>query len=397
MTTDLTEADWKVYLDTVREATRRIDPTTGLSIWETGIKHHKEFGGMSHGNAGFLYYHRQLLIWMEKKLQEINPAFAFFYWDSARESSSWTRSVVWNRLGTARKGRPVATGPTANIMFKEANGYLVRDWDFPNSPYAPPTSELLSEIYQGSLKDRSRVFEAYTKPLESFHGAFHVIVGGDKGSMTNPSNAPADPLFWSHHAHIDQIFVRAQLGWTNLGIPKSAFIGGQFHDGKIMRMASRLPGFDSITVGDMVDLAESCVRYAPFGERAPTTSTATSTATGSVNSTVTVTATFEPSATTESSSTVATATATPSSSINLKDLATLSEKWAEQSMSKEDAEQAKKNVEDVLAKVEEKKAQGIAIVPPPTLPRVSVKKSDAMGQSLAKLIIAAAMAAHILM
>lgn len=305
--------------------------------------------------------------------------------------------MVWNRLGTARKGRPVATGPTANIRFREANGYLIRDWDFPNSRFAPPTPDLLNEIYQGSLRDRSRVFEAYTTPLESFHGAFHVIVGGDSGTMTNPSNAPADPLFWSHHAHIDEIFVRAQLGWTNLGIPRSAFVGGQFHDGTPMRMNSRLPGFASVTVDSMVELADSCVRYAPYSGGSPTNSrsaTPTSTGTDSANSTITTASTDVPTVT-ESRTALATATATPSSSINLQDLALLSEKWAEQSMSKEDAERAKKNVEEVLATVQEKKANGEAIVPPPKLPQISkasVKKSNAMGQSLPKLIIAALMA-----
>ena len=77
---DLTEEEWQTYLSTIVEATRRIDPESGLTIWEAGVRRHSQFSAQNHGSAAFLYFHRYLLTWMERKLQTINPNFSFFYW-----------------------------------------------------------------------------------------------------------------------------------------------------------------------------------------------------------------------------------------------------------------------------------------------------------------------------
>lgn len=77
---DLTEQEWQTYLSTIVESTRRIDPESGLTIWEAGVRRHSQFSAENHGSAAFLYFHRHYLTWMERKLQTINPNFAFFYW-----------------------------------------------------------------------------------------------------------------------------------------------------------------------------------------------------------------------------------------------------------------------------------------------------------------------------
>ena len=190
--TDLTDAEWKIYIDTIVESTRRRDPTSGLSIWETGVKQHSDFLGQNHGTNSFFYFHRYFLVWMEQKLQTINPNFAFFYWDSSREFNTWTRSKIWSKLGTARKGQRIPDGPFANIFFNVSKSYLVRDWDYPSARGNPPSVEYLSELYQSTLRAPNGLV-AFNDPAELTHGIFHVLLGGDSGSMSYLSTSSIDP------------------------------------------------------------------------------------------------------------------------------------------------------------------------------------------------------------
>lgn len=43
----------------------------------------------------------------------------------------------------------------------------------------------------------------FTQDLEGIHNGVHVWVGGTMGFI---STAPADPIFWLHHANIDRIW-----------------------------------------------------------------------------------------------------------------------------------------------------------------------------------------------
>lgn len=46
-------------------------------------------------------------------------------------------------------------------------------------------------------------FNAIAGPLEGIHNSGHVWVGG---SMQSVVAAPADPVFWMHHAEIDRVW-----------------------------------------------------------------------------------------------------------------------------------------------------------------------------------------------
>jgi tyrosinase len=43
-------------------------------------------------------------------------------------------------------------------------------------------------------------FTSFTSPLQGIHNGVHVWVGGTMGAVPT---APADPIFWMHHANID--------------------------------------------------------------------------------------------------------------------------------------------------------------------------------------------------
>jgi len=50
-------------------------------------------------------------------------------------------------------------------------------------------------------------FNAFTPALQGIHDSGHVWVGGSMGSI---ATAPADPVFWMHHAEIDRIWAAWQ-------------------------------------------------------------------------------------------------------------------------------------------------------------------------------------------
>jgi tyrosinase len=50
-------------------------------------------------------------------------------------------------------------------------------------------------------------FNAFTPALQGVHNSGHVWVGGSMGSV---ATAPADPVFWMHHAEIDRIWAAWQ-------------------------------------------------------------------------------------------------------------------------------------------------------------------------------------------
>jgi tyrosinase len=50
-------------------------------------------------------------------------------------------------------------------------------------------------------------FNAFASALEGVHNSGHVWVGGSMGTI---AAAPADPVFWMHHAEIDRIWAEWQ-------------------------------------------------------------------------------------------------------------------------------------------------------------------------------------------
>ena len=52
-------------------------------------------------------------------------------------------------------------------------------------------------------------FNPFARALEGMHNSGHVWVGG---SMSSILTAPADPVFWMHHAEIDRIWAAVAGG-----------------------------------------------------------------------------------------------------------------------------------------------------------------------------------------
>ena len=92
---DMTEADIKIFRETIRTASTTPDPDSpNMSIWEAGVKLHESSTREIHVDGTFFYWHRLFLRSMEEKLQEINPQFYFPYWDSSKEWNTFQNSLA---------------------------------------------------------------------------------------------------------------------------------------------------------------------------------------------------------------------------------------------------------------------------------------------------------------
>jgi tyrosinase len=134
-----------------------------------------------HGNPRFLPWHRIYLLRMEELLMMVDPTVCIPYWKSSEEQAfpSWLLGFMPTVT--------LASGPhtvTRNI------GALA----------SLPTAASVAAVMGNAT------FMAFAPALEGVHNSGHVWVGG---SMMGVPTAPADPVFWMHHAEIDRLWA----GW----------------------------------------------------------------------------------------------------------------------------------------------------------------------------------------
>ena len=136
-----------------------------------------------HGSQRFLPWHRVFLLLLEHDLQAVHPDVTLPYWD-------WTKSTeqtfpAWLAGYTPTVPMP---SPLAPITVTRSPGT--------QADLALLASNIPS-IEAGTD------FAVFTSSLEGVHGGVHVWVGG---TMSFISTAPADPIFWMHHANIDRLW-----------------------------------------------------------------------------------------------------------------------------------------------------------------------------------------------
>jgi tyrosinase len=136
-----------------------------------------------HGTERFLPWHRVYLIILEHALQGIHPDVSIPYWDwtSPAEQSipAWLAGIA--------PTIPMPS-PMTPITVTRSPG--------PASSLATLASNIPSVLGNGN-------FGPFTTTLEAVHGGVHVWVGG---TMSRIPTAPADPVFWMHHANIDRLW-----------------------------------------------------------------------------------------------------------------------------------------------------------------------------------------------
>lgn len=165
----------------------------------------------SHAKHGplmmFLPWHRMFVLWFEQELRRLFPAVHVPYWDwttpagrSIPSIIAGYRPVISTPGGRTIRVSRVRTGPS---------GSSGGTFDFDNLPSGGDVDALMS------IPD----YETLSVRLEMVHNRPHAWIDG---TMGDPNVAPADPIFFLHHAMIDRIWRRWQQAHPSARHPTAA-------------------------------------------------------------------------------------------------------------------------------------------------------------------------------
>lgn len=187
---------------------------------------------MGHWYPGFLPWHRELLIRVERALNAVAPAgveIAIPYWPWSDADATSNHMLQDNRFGNTAPGsshQPVSTGyfaqsaPTgpdrpgwwpATVRGWHVRGELQTetvDPGFENSIYRQvrSTSTLPGRaihIDYGLNLPNYHWFWRWLEEGERTHNSMHGWVGG---TLSNPTFSPMDPVFLLNHANVDRLW-----------------------------------------------------------------------------------------------------------------------------------------------------------------------------------------------
>lgn len=143
------------------------------------------------GQQRFLPWHRVFLYQLERQLQAtISPettSIPYWNWEKAEERGipDWLQGVT----------PTVVAGPAPAVGTQSLTVSVIR------SPLTP--DELLRRVSGiGEVKQATN-YTDFATGLERVHDQVHDWVGGTMGNLTT---APADPIFWMHHANVDRLW-----------------------------------------------------------------------------------------------------------------------------------------------------------------------------------------------
>lgn len=131
-----------------------------------------------HGNSRFLPWHRIYLLRLEELLLMIDPTVCIPYWNSSDEQAFPSWLLGFTPTVTLTGGPHTVTRNVAAFA-------------------TLPTAAAVTAVMGNTT------FGTFAPQLEGIHNSGHVWVGG---SMMSIPTAPADPVFWMHHAEIDRLW-----------------------------------------------------------------------------------------------------------------------------------------------------------------------------------------------
>jgi Common central domain of tyrosinase len=196
-----------------------------------------------------MFWHRLFVREHEKKLQKINPAFFFPYWDSATDHGQVQTSPHWKYTGTS--GIPVRDGIFANHTLS-ASEVLTRNFTWPALNAALPAREMFAAFYYKSLRNG---YKDWWPDFNLYHGLMHNTIAGQ---MVTP-RSPVDPLFFMHHAKCDYDWHLAQSGWKLRGMD----INSQFDAAKNCTPTTKFDAYNNVLADVLDSETNMCVRYVP--------------------------------------------------------------------------------------------------------------------------------------
>jgi len=144
------------------------------------------------GQQRFLPWHRVYLLVFEQLLEGVHPDVTIPYWD-------WTKAGEESIPAWLATFTPTVPTPTGPITVTRAPGSTA--WLASIASGVPATLAVTN-------------YTGFATQLEDIHNMVHVWVGG---TMSGIPTAPADPIFWMHHANVDRLWWQWQQSPAGTG------------------------------------------------------------------------------------------------------------------------------------------------------------------------------------
>jgi tyrosinase len=156
----------------------------------------------SHGNTGFLPWHRTYLLDLERELQAIDSTVALPYWRFDQPAPNlFTKAFLGEAdpTGTVHftVGHPFGSWVAAGIPG------IIRT---PRFPVASAPS-LSNEVQTLALGGPTGLFAGFRRMEGDPHGFAHTSFNGP---IMDPATSPQDPLFFLLHANVDRLWAKWQ-------------------------------------------------------------------------------------------------------------------------------------------------------------------------------------------
>ena len=182
----MTAADRLRYKTVINTLITRPDNFYGKMVGVHGNMMHQMHGGMGAGTQRFLSWHRDYLLQLEKEMQKVDSQSFIPYWD-------WTKK--WKLPVWLKSFKPSVFVPGRGTVV------VTRQPDA-SAPVSARTAAIATLL---TIPD----YTTFTDTFEgNAHGEVHMALNG---TMSDIRIAPADPLFWMHHAQIDRIWSQWQV------------------------------------------------------------------------------------------------------------------------------------------------------------------------------------------
>ena len=193
---DMTDAQRQAYKDAI-VAMNRVHAPAVFSNYGALVAIHGQMIHDMHGFMGrwgvqrFLAWHRVYLAKFQKAAGLQHTPLPYWDWTTARDIPTWLNGFL-----------PVVQLPDGTKIEVVRNSGV---------PAALPTAGIIGEVLNNTA------FTAFTSVvpvvpdgggLEGIHNGVHDWFVDS--TMNDLSNAPADPIFWMHHANIDRLWAMWQ-------------------------------------------------------------------------------------------------------------------------------------------------------------------------------------------
>ena len=179
----LTVAEQTRYKNVINQMLANPSNPYGKLVTIHGDMSHDMHGMDATGTQRFLPWHRDYLLKFERALQAIDPQVFLPYWD-------WTKSNLVPAWLNAFKPTVVIPGMGTLTVVRK--------------------TKITKKVSVTAIMGK-KDYTTFTDHLENGpHNHIHVQVGGAGGTMSQIPTAPADPIFWMHHAQVDRLWSQWQ-------------------------------------------------------------------------------------------------------------------------------------------------------------------------------------------